>query len=144
MAPNFRPTKHHLREVLVYFFHLKKTAAESYRLLVDTYGKYALCEVTVRDWYAQFERGDFHVDKELPGYPKRYEDCIVESLLDQDPSVVLQHMARIVQPPNLAYSRRMNAMHAARLRTARRPNRRDPSDQAGTSSPSSANNSPQV
>jgi len=34
---NFVPTKRHLREVLLNYFILKKTAAESHRLLVEAY-----------------------------------------------------------------------------------------------------------
>jgi len=34
---NFVPTKWHLREVLLYYFILKKTAAESHRLFVEAW-----------------------------------------------------------------------------------------------------------
>jgi len=36
----FVPNKEHLRIALIFCFHLKKTAAESYRLLEEAYGEY--------------------------------------------------------------------------------------------------------
>ena len=34
---SFELNKRHLRELLIYFFNLKKSAAEAYRLLVEAY-----------------------------------------------------------------------------------------------------------
>jgi len=47
----FVPRKEHLREALLFCFHLKKSAAESHRLLVEASGKHALSETTCRDWF---------------------------------------------------------------------------------------------
>jgi len=38
----FIPKKQHLREVLLHYFILKKSAAEMHRLLVDIYGAYSI------------------------------------------------------------------------------------------------------
>jgi len=46
---SFEPNKRHLRELLIYFFNLKKSAAESYRLLVEAYGDAALSERSYRE-----------------------------------------------------------------------------------------------
>ena len=35
---SFEPNTRHLRELLIYFFNLKKSAIEAHRLLVETYG----------------------------------------------------------------------------------------------------------
>ncbi|MBJ4962404.1 hypothetical protein JGF25_23485 [Salmonella enterica subsp. enterica serovar Mbandaka] len=43
---SFVPTKEHLREPLLIYFHLKKSATESHRLLVQAYEKHALSETT--------------------------------------------------------------------------------------------------
>jgi len=43
----FESKKHHLREVLFYFFNMKKFVVESHRLL----GEAALNEATWRDWF---------------------------------------------------------------------------------------------
>ena len=41
---SFEPNKRHLRELLIYSFNLKKSAAEAHRLLVETYDEAALSE----------------------------------------------------------------------------------------------------
>jgi len=40
----FEPKKHHLREVLLYFFNAKKSAVASHRLHVKAYSEAALSE----------------------------------------------------------------------------------------------------
>ena len=46
---NFVTNKCHLREVLFFFLHSKKTAAEAHRELQKVYGDAALSETTCRD-----------------------------------------------------------------------------------------------
>ena len=41
---SFEPNKRHWRELLIYFFNLKKSAAEAHQLLVKTYGETVLSE----------------------------------------------------------------------------------------------------
>ena len=45
----FVPNNRHLREDLIFFFHLDKTAAEAHRELQKVYGDAALSETTRRD-----------------------------------------------------------------------------------------------
>ncbi|EFN77431.1 hypothetical protein EAI_13541, partial [Harpegnathos saltator] len=48
----------------------KKSAAETHRILVETYGDYALLETTCRDWFRRFKNNDFDVeDKERSDAP---------------------------------------------------------------------------
>jgi len=55
-------------------FYLK-SAAETYRILVKTYGDHALSETTYRDWCRRFKNNDFDVeDKERSGATKKFED----------------------------------------------------------------------
>ena len=51
-----------LREVLIFFFHSKKTVAEAHRELQKVYGDAALSETTCRDWFRRFKDGYFAVD----------------------------------------------------------------------------------
>ena len=51
---SFEPNKRHLRKLLIYFFNLKKFAAEAHRLLVETYGEDALSERNYRKWFQKF------------------------------------------------------------------------------------------
>ena len=81
----FEPNKRHLRELLIYFFNLKKSAAEAHRLLVRTYGEAALTERSCREWFQKFKNGDFNIeDKERSGRLKVYRDAELEALSDQD------------------------------------------------------------
>ena len=52
---NFEPNKRHLRELLIYFFNLKKSAAKAHRLLVEAYGDAALNERSCREWFQKFK-----------------------------------------------------------------------------------------
>ena len=81
---SFKPIKRHLRELLIYFFNLKKSTAEAHQLLVETYGKAAGSEISCRKWFQKFKNGEFDIeDKKRSGRPKVYEDAELEALLDQ-------------------------------------------------------------
>jgi len=71
-----------LWELLIYFFKLKKSAAEAHRLLVEAYD--ALSERSCREWFQKFKNGEFVEDKERSGRSKVYEDTELEALLDED------------------------------------------------------------
>ena len=71
----FEPNSRHLREVLIFCFHLKKTAAEAHRMLSSTYGEPALSERTSRESIQRFESGDFDVkNRHGGGKEKIFED----------------------------------------------------------------------
>ena len=55
---NFVPNNRHLREVLMFVFHSKKTATEAHLELQKVYGDAALNETTCRDWFRRFKDGD--------------------------------------------------------------------------------------
>ena len=74
----FVPNNRYLREVLIFFFHSKKTAAEAHRELQKVYGDAALSETTCRDWFRRSKDGDFDVDdRPRKGRPKTFEDADV-------------------------------------------------------------------
>ena len=99
---SFEPNKRHLRDLLIYFFNLKKSAAEVLRLLVEAYGEAAFSERTCREWFQRFKNGEFDVkDKERRGRSKVYEDEELESLLDEDScqkQEALAHTLGVAQP----------------------------------------------
>ena len=73
---DFVPNNRHLREVLLFFFHSKKTAAEAHRELHKVYGDAAPSETTCRDWFRRFKDSDFDVDdRSREGRPKTFEDA---------------------------------------------------------------------
>ena len=82
---SFEPNERDLRELLIYFINLKKSAAEAHRLLLKTYGKTALSERNCPEWCQKFKNGESDIqDRERSGRPKVYEDAELEALLDQD------------------------------------------------------------
>ena len=54
---DFVPNNGHFREVLIFFFHSKKTSAEAHRELKKVYGDAALSETTCCDWFRRFKDG---------------------------------------------------------------------------------------
>ena len=71
----FVPTNYDLRTALVFCYHLKKTAAESHRMLVEAYGEHALGKTQCFEWFKKFKRGNFYVRNEDRGKPlKKFED----------------------------------------------------------------------
>ena len=82
---SFEPSKPHLRELLIYFFNLKKSAAKAHWLPIWTYIEAASSERICSEWFQNFKNGEFVIeDKERSGRPKVYEDAELEALLDQD------------------------------------------------------------
>ena len=72
---DFVPNNRDLREVLIFFFHWKKTASKAHGKLQNDYGGTALSETTCPDQLRRIKDGDFEVD-ECPreGRPKTFED----------------------------------------------------------------------
>ncbi|GFY11463.1 mariner Mos1 transposase [Trichonephila clavipes] len=54
----YEPNSRHLREVLIFCFNMKKSAAEAHRMLSNTYGEAAISERTSREWFQRFKNGD--------------------------------------------------------------------------------------
>ena len=74
-----------MREALLFCFNLKKSAAESRRMLVETYGDNALSETIRRDWFRRFNDDNFDLsDKKRENRPRKIEDCQLQALLDKD------------------------------------------------------------
>ncbi|GFU30492.1 solute carrier family 23 member 1 [Trichonephila clavipes] len=58
----YEPNSRYLREVLIFCFNLKKSAAEAHRMLSNTYGGAAISERTCREWFQRFKNGDFDIE----------------------------------------------------------------------------------
>lgn len=90
----YKPNSRHLREVLIFCFNMKKSAAEAHRMLLNTYGEVAISERTCREWFQRFKNGDFNVeDQHGGGREKVFEDAELEALLDQDSCQTQQELA---------------------------------------------------
>ena len=101
----------HLREVLILFFHSKKTAAETHREPQEVYGDAALSEKTCYDWFHRFKDGDFHVDdRQREGRPKTFKDTELVALLDKDPCQTQEEIASALAVTRHAISKRLHAL----------------------------------
>jgi len=60
---SFELNKHHMRELSIYFFNLKKSVAEAHRLLVETYSDAVLSERSCREWFQKFKNGEFDIEQ---------------------------------------------------------------------------------
>ena len=104
------PNDRHLREVLIFFIHSKKTAAEAHRELQNLYGEAALSGTTHRDWIRRFKDGDFDVDdRPREGRPKTFEDAELEALLDEDPCQQ-EELASALRVTRQAVFKRLHAL----------------------------------
>ncbi len=94
---NFVPENVDLRKALIFCFHLKKSAAESHRMLVEAYGDHALSEATCKRWFRWFRDNDFDVRNEERGRPpKKFEDAELQTILDEDDTLSQKHMAEML------------------------------------------------
>lgn len=105
------PTKQHLREILLFYYNSKKSAAEAHRMLVEAYGDAALGETACRHWYQRFKSGDFDTtDKERSGQPKKFDDDELMALLNEDPCQTTTQLAESLGVSHPAISRRLNTL----------------------------------
>ena len=64
---NFVPGNYDLRTALIFCYDLKKTAAESHRMLVEAYGEHALGKSQCFEWFKKFKSGNFDARNEERG-----------------------------------------------------------------------------
>ena len=104
------PEKVFLRRVLLHYFNMKKTAAESHRILVEVYSEHALAERTCLEWFARFTSGYFGMeDAERPGQPKKFEDEELEALLDVEYFQTQEELAESLGVTQAAISKRLKS-----------------------------------
>ena len=107
----YEPNSRHLREVLIFCFNMKKSAAEAHRMLSNTYGEAAISERTCREWFQRFKNGDFDVeDRHSGGREKVFEDAELEALLDQDLCQIEEELARSLGVIQQVISKRLKVM----------------------------------
>jgi len=99
-----------MREALLFCFNLKKSAAESHRMLV-AYGDNALSETTCRDWFRPFNDNFDLSDKKRENLPKKVEDCQLQALLDEKDTQSQKILAeQLLSVSQAAFSMRLHAM----------------------------------
>lgn len=87
-------------------FNSGKSAADSYRLLFETYPNHVPNEATCRRRFVRFRNGYFGVkDKERPGQVKKFEDESLEVILDHDPCQTQSQLAELLGVSVMAISK---------------------------------------
>ena len=108
---SFLPDKKHMRQVLLFCFNLKKSAAESHRMIVETYGDSALSKTTCRDWFRKFQGGNFDLsDNEWGNRPRAVEHHQLQALLDEDVTQSQKMLAEQLCVTQPAISMRLGVM----------------------------------
>ncbi|GFU28458.1 mariner Mos1 transposase [Trichonephila clavipes] len=107
----YEPNSRHLRDVLIFCFNMKKSAAEAHRMLSNTYGKSGISERTCREWFQRFKNGDFDVENQHGGGKEKvFEDAELEAILDQDSCQTQQELAGSLGVTQQAISKRLKLL----------------------------------
>jgi len=106
----FVPNKEHSRTALIFCFHLKKIAAESYRLLGEAYSEHAASQKTCERWFQRFKIGDFDVADKEHEKPKSTKTLELQALLDEDDSQTQKQLAEQLSISQQAASNRLREM----------------------------------
>ena len=105
------PTKYDVRTSLIFCYQLRKTAAESHRMLVEAFGEHALGETQCKEWFRKFKSGNFDVQNEERGRPpKKFEDAELQALLDENDRQTQQQLAEQLNVTRKTVSLRLKAM----------------------------------
>ncbi|EGI61409.1 Mariner Mos1 transposase [Acromyrmex echinatior] len=106
----YQPNSRHLREVLIFCFNMKKSAAEAHRMLSNSHGEAAINGRTCREWFQRFKNGDIDVEDRHSGREKVFEDAELETLLDQESCQNQKELARSLRMTQQAISKRVKVM----------------------------------
>ena len=98
-------------KALLFCFNLKKSAAESHRMLVEAYGDNALSKTTCRDWFRRFNDDNFDLsNKKRENRPRKVENCQLQALLDEDDTQSQKMLAEQLGVSQAVISMRLHAM----------------------------------
>ena len=104
-----------MRTALIFRYRLKKTAAESHRMLVEAYGEPALGKSQCFEWFKRFRSGNFDArNEERARPPKKFRDSELQASLDEDDAQTQQRLADQLNVTREAVSVRSKAMGRCR------------------------------
>jgi histone-lysine N-methyltransferase SETMAR len=87
------PDKNHIRHIMLYFFHRKKSAAEAARKICKTYPN-AISERQCQEWFKRFREGDFDLsDRPRSGQPRKVDNDELRALVESDPRLPSRELA---------------------------------------------------
>ena len=104
-----------MQEASLFCFNLKKSAAESHRMLVETYAlsDNALLKTTCRDWFRRFNDDNDLNDKKRENRLRKVEDRQLQALLDEDDTQSQKMLAEQLGVSQAAISIRLHAMEGS-------------------------------
>ena len=102
--------KGHSRTALIFYRHLMKTIAESFRLLREIRGEHAPSKDTCERWFRHFKSGDYNTRQEHGKLPKKFEDVELQALLNEDDSQTQKQLAEQLGVSQQAVSNRLREM----------------------------------
>ena len=98
-------------ETTICCYHLKKTAAESHRMLVEAYGEHALGKSQCLEWFKKFRSGNFDARNEERGRPpKKFRDSELQASLNEDDAQTQRQLADQLNVTREAVSMRSKTM----------------------------------
>ena len=90
----FIPNKEYSHIALIFCFHLRKSAAESYWLLREADDERAPSQATCKRLFRRFKSGDFDTrQQERRRTAKKFEDAKLQELLNEDDSQTKKQLA---------------------------------------------------
>ena len=99
------------RAALILCYHLKKTAAESHRMLVEAYGEHALGKSQCFEWFKKCRSDNFDVrNEERARPPKKFQDSELQASLDENDAQTQQQLADQLSVTREAVPIRLKAM----------------------------------
>lgn len=106
-----KPDTEHIRHYFLFCFHQKKSAADSHRIICETYGENIIDVRTCANWFKRFKSGDFDIsDKERSGRPAVVEEDKLQALLNEDSAQSTSELALQLGVDHSTIVRRLNAM----------------------------------
>jgi len=106
----YEPNSRHLREALIFYFNMKKSATEIHRMLSNTYGETAISERMCREWFQYFKNGDFDIEDRHGDGREVFKDAELEALLYEDSCQTQDELAGSLEVIQQIISKRLKAM----------------------------------
>jgi len=96
---------------MLHYYIAKKTAEETYRLLVEIYVEHAPSITSCKDWFGRFRNGNYKTKDKNHGRPtKKFEYKELEMLLDEDSCQTQTELASALNVTQQCISQRLKGI----------------------------------
>lgn len=103
--------KTHFRHLILFAFNRGQNASEAAKEICAVYGKDAIAERTVRDWFGKFKHQNFDlIDAPRSGRPVIVSEDKIRNLLKQDGRQTCRELAKQMNCDSSTISRRLQSM----------------------------------